>query len=165
MNRVHRYPPRYWIGANEHAAGHNLTITQGEMNNTAKGSVWNTLSPQRHVYFPAGGAPTLTIGAAAGSGASITKIPSTLNDALLPLTLVSGTGPSTGTLFTINFHVTYPAGTIAAFFTPIDGLNGPVVMQMTAPQAGTGTTLVVQNAVAPAASTTYKFTVFVVGLY
>ena len=168
MNLAQINPTRAFIAANENANQHNLTVVGGQTNGGtagAKGSVWQALAIQRHIYFPAGASPTFTIGAAAGTGATIVKIPSVANDGLLPLTLTAGTSPSTGTLFTINFHVTFPAASIAAFFTPLDSKNAPIALQMMAPTAGSGTTLVVTNGIAPTASTAYQFVVWPIGLY
>lgn len=157
------YAPRFYVAENENANGHNSTVLQGSTGNLAKGSIWTTVFPQRHYYEPAGGAPTLAIGAAAGSGATIAGIPATLNDGLLPLKLVTGTSPTTGTLVTVTFHVAYPTSTILCFPTPLDGISAG--LQLMAPLAGSGTTLVVACNVAPAASTTYRFALKLVGLY
>lgn len=157
------YAPRYFVEENENANGHNLTVVQGSTGNLVKGSVWQTLFPQRHYYEPAGGAPTLAVGAAAGSGGAIVGIPTTLNDGLLPLKMTTGTSPTTGTIVTITFHAAYPNQFLKVFFTPLDAISGG--LQLMAPQAGSGTTLVVACNVAPAASTVYRFAVKIIGSY
>jgi hypothetical protein len=158
------YAPRYYVAESEKANGHTLTVAAANTGTLTEGSVWPTVLPQRHYYEPAGGAPSLAVGAAAGTGATIAGIPVTLNDGLLPLKLVTGTSPSTGTIVTITFHVTYPANTLMVFPTPLDGISGG--LQLMSPQTtNTPSAMVVTCNVAPAASTTYRFALKIVGLY
>ena len=156
-------PPRYFVASNENAEGHNLTLTAASVGKTAKGSVWPTLAVQRHIYFPAGSGPTFAVGAGAGTGATVSSLPVTPNDALLPLKLVTGTSPSAGTLVTVTFAAAYPNNDICNLITPLD--SKAAGLQLMAPASGTGTTLTITCNVAPAASTTYAFALLLVGLY
>lgn len=109
--------------------------------------------------------PTLTVGAGAGSGASVSFLDTVnINDMLAAqIQLVTGTGPAANTtLLTFTYGTAYAeilGDSVYPWFgtTRDNGLSAGLGLFATGYSGTVSTALNIQAAVAPAASTTYTF--------
>jgi hypothetical protein len=111
---------------------------------------------QRGRRRAAGPTPTAAVGAAAGTGATISSI--TGSDESGTITITGGTAPTTGILATITFAAGYTVAPYASIL-PKNAASASIQLYATT----TLTTLVINCAVAPAASQTLAFDYTTIG--
>jgi hypothetical protein len=109
--------------------------------------------------FVTGGLPTVAAGAAAGTSPTVT-LTNTPNDAAMTLSVLTGTGPATGTLATVTFGQTWPSSEVPKCQLSPRNANAGDLTTAKIWAASTNSTLVVHvDTAALSATTTYLWDV------
>jgi hypothetical protein len=108
---------------------------------------------------PVRGTPTATVGPAAGSGATVTVAGT---DAFCRVSLTTGAAPGAGVLFTLTWSLARPDASYGTWIAARGALSRVLVANGLSQEAATNVACPVGCAVAPAASTLYGLSVWMV---